>query len=81
MGKNAGRTLGKQTARAVGQEGPDPGNQVVIDPFASEVGAEDLGVEVVEPTLNIEEERGDTATWALEGTDRVGESRAGVKQG
>ena len=53
----------------------------MIDPFASEVGAEDLGVDIDEPTLNIEEERGDFATRALEGTDRLSESRAGVKQG
>jgi len=58
-------------AGAVGEEGPDPGDLVVIDPFASEVGAEDCGVNIVEPTLNIEEERGDFASWALEGTDCV----------
>jgi len=65
----------------VGQKGPDPGNQVVIDPFASEVGAEDLGVDIVQPTLNIEEKREDFATRALEGTDYVGESSTGVKPG
>jgi len=54
-GKNAGGTLKKQTAGAVGQEGPDPDSQVVIDPFASEVGAEDRDVNIGETSLNIEE--------------------------
>ena len=53
----------------------------MIDPFATEVGAEVLGVDIVEPTLDIEEEQGDFATWALEGTDCVGESGAGIKRG
>jgi len=53
----------------------------VIDPFASEVGAQDLAVNIVVPTLNIEKEQGDFATWALESVDSVGESRAGIKRG
>jgi len=53
----------------------------VIDPFASEIGAEDLGVDIVKTTLNIEEEQGDFATRALEGMDPVGESQTGVERG
>jgi len=53
----------------------------VIYPFASEIGAEALGVDIDETTLYIEEKRGDFATRALAGTDRVGESRAGVERG
>jgi len=68
-------------AGAIGQEGPDSGNQVVVDPFASEIGAEDLGVDIVETAFNIKEERGDDATRGLEGAYRIGESRTGIKRG
>jgi len=63
--------LEKQAAGEVRQKGPDPGNQVVIDPLVSEVGAEDRGIDIVKTSFNIEEEQGDFATRALEGTDRV----------
>jgi len=65
----------------VGQKRPDPSNHVVIDPFVTEVRAEDLGVNIVKPTFDIKKERGDFAIRALEGMDCVGESGAGVKRG
>ena len=67
-------------AGAIGQEGPDPGTQVVVDPFASEIGAEDLGVNIVETAFNIKEERADFATRGLEGTYCIGESRTGIER-
>jgi len=53
----------------------------VVDPLASEIGAEDLGVEIVETAFNIKEERGDFATRSLEGTYRIGESQTGIERG
>ena len=53
----------------------------MIAPFASEIGAEDLGVDMAETTLNMDEERGDFATRPLEGTEPVGKSRTGIERG
>jgi len=53
----------------------------VIDPFASEVRAEDLGANIVETSLNVEREREDLAAWALECQHCVHEGSTGVKGG
>jgi len=52
----------------------------VVDPFVSEIGAEDPGVNIVETALNIKEEPGDFPTRSLKGTYRVGESRTGIER-
>ena len=52
----------------------------MIDPFALEVRAEDLGINIVETTLDVKKERGDFAARALEGTHCVGEGSTGIKR-
>jgi len=47
----------------------------VIDPFAAKVRGEDLGVNNVEPPLDIEEERGDFATRVRRDTSKSAETR------
>ena len=39
------------------QEGPDPGDQVVINLLGAQGGSEDVGVDVVKATLNIKKQR------------------------
>jgi len=53
----------------------------VIDPFLSGVRAEDLGINIVETTLNVENEQGDFAAQGLEGTHCVHEGSTGIKRG
>ena len=43
--------------------------------------AEDVSVHIVEPSLDVQEERGDLAGWALGGAACVDESGACVKRG
>ena len=52
--KNAWGALKQEAAGPSGQKGPDPRNQIVIDSFIAQGGAEDIGVKVVKATLNVE---------------------------
>ena len=53
----------------------------MIDPFGSEVRAEDHGVNIVGTTLNVEEARGDFVARGLEGTYCVSEGSTSIKRG
>jgi len=52
-GKDLRRTLKEQAAGVAGEERPDPGNQVVINPFTLEVEAEDSGIK---PSFDVNKE-------------------------
>ena len=51
------------------------------DAFRAEGLTEDDGIHIVEPSLDVQEERGDLASWALEGADCVDKSGACIKRG
>ena len=47
------RALEHEVAGPPHQEGPDPGEEVVIDPIRAQGGTKDVGINLIEATLNI----------------------------
>ena len=51
------------------------------DAFRAEGLTEDVGIHIVEPSFDVQEEGGDLTGWALEGADCVDQSGACIKRG
>ena len=51
------------------------------DALGAEGLTENVGIHIVEPFLDVQEERGDLTGWALEGADCVDKSGACIKRG
>jgi len=66
-GEGAGGPLERQATRAVPEERAGPLDQVRADPFPAEEREERGGLHVVEASLNIKEESGDSVSEAVEG--------------
>ena len=79
--EDPGGTLEEETAGPAREEGLYPSHKIVGDALGAEGLAEDVGIHIVEPSLDVQEERGDLAGWALEGADCVDKSGACIKRG
>ena len=64
-------TLEEEKAGPAREEGLDTGNEVVGDTLVAEGLAEDVGIHIVKPSLDVQEERRDLAAGALESADCV----------
>ena len=62
------------------EEGLDPGNEVVGDAPGAEGLAEDVGIHIVKPTFDVQEERGELEGWAEGSAEDVDQGRACVER-
>jgi len=70
-------------ARAVCQEEFHAGDNEVGNAFYTEGGTQQVGIEIVEPAVDVEEKRSspDSEAWELEGVDSIDVRDTGVKGG
>ena len=64
-------TLEEQATGLAREEGLDAGNEVVGDALGPEGLAQDVGIHIVKPTFDVQEERGDSVVGVLESADCV----------
>ena len=69
--ENRRRTLEVETAGLAQEEGLGRGNEIVGNPLGVEGLTEDVGIHIVKPTFDVQEERGDLAAGALKSADYV----------
>ena len=74
-------TLEEEPAGPARGEGLDPSYDVVGDAFGAGGLAEDAGIHTVEPTFDVQKEKGDLAAGVSESADRVDKSGACVVGG
>ena len=73
--------LQEETAGPACEEGLDPSHKVVGDALGAEGLTENVSIHIVEPSFDVQKERGDLAGWALVGADCVDKSRTCVERG
>ena len=77
--KPFGEPWSVEPASPTGKEGPGPGNQVWVNSLFLEHAAKSGGVHVVEPTLNVQEKRGNVIPGHLKGSYFLGQGGSRIR--